>query len=96
MAPKGSGKVKGEKKAGKAKSSAGGEKKRKAKRKQSYSTYIYKILRQVHPGTAISSEAMGIMNSFVNNIFRNRVATEASRLTKYARKNTMSFREIQL
>ena len=92
MAPKVSGR---EKKAGKAKSSMEGDKKkRKVKRKQSYSTYIYKVLKQVHPDTGISSKAMSIMNSFVSDIF-DRVASEASRLTKYAKKNTMSSREIQ-
>jgi len=95
MALKVPGKVKREKKAGKAEFTAGGEKrKRKTKRKQSYSTYIYKVLKQVHPDSGISSKAMGIMNSFVNDIF-DRVATEASRLTKYARRTTMSSREIQ-
>ena len=96
MAPKVSGKVnKGEKKAGKARSSAdSGKTKRKVKRKQSYSTYIYKVLKQVHPDSGISSKAMGIMNSFVNDIF-DRVASEASRLTKYAKRTTMSSREIQ-
>ena len=95
MAPKVSGKAKGEKKAGKSKPSDEGEKrKRKVTRKQTYSTYIYKVLKQVHPDTGISSKAMGIMNSFVNDIF-DRVALEASRLTKYAKKNTMSSREIQ-
>lgn len=31
----------------------------------SYSTFIYKVLKQVHPDTGISNKAMGIMNSFV-------------------------------
>ena len=68
MAPKVAGK-KGEKKAGKAKAAADGKKKRRGKRKESYAIYIYKVLKQVHPDTGISSKAMGIMNSFVNDIF---------------------------
>uniref|UniRef100_A0A4X1VKY6 H2B clustered histone 9 n=1 Tax=Sus scrofa TaxID=9823 RepID=A0A4X1VKY6_PIG len=44
-------------------------KKRKRSRKESYSVYVYKVLKQVHPDTGISSKAMGIMNSFVNDIF---------------------------
>ncbi|CAH3179214.1 unnamed protein product, partial [Porites lobata] len=92
MAPKVAGK-KGEKRAGKAK--AGGEKKkRRGKRKESYAIYIYKVLKQVHPDTGISSKAMGIMNSFVNDIFE-RIATEASRLAHYNKKSTISSREIQ-
>uniref|UniRef100_A0A480U647 Histone H2B type 1-D isoform X1 n=1 Tax=Sus scrofa TaxID=9823 RepID=A0A480U647_PIG len=54
-------------------------KKRKRSRKESYSVYVYKVLKQVHPDTGISSKAMGIMNSFVNDIFE-RIAGEASRL----------------
>lgn len=37
---------------------------------------------------------MMIMNSFVNDLFE-RIATEASRLTQYSKKNTISSREIQ-
>ena len=77
MAPKVAGK-KGEKRAGKAKAPSDGKKKRRGKRKESYAIYIYKVLKQVHPDTGISSKAMGIMNSFVNDIFE-RIATEASR-----------------
>ena len=51
---------KGEKKAGKAKAIADGKKKRRGKRRESYAIYIYKVLKQVHPDTGISSKAMGI------------------------------------
>ena len=87
--------VKAEKKAGTVKSGVAVDtKKRKVRRKESYSLYIYKELKQVHPGTGITAKAMGIMNSFVSDIFE-RIAMEASRLTKYAKKSTMSSREIQ-
>ena len=66
----------------------------KEKRKESYAIYIYKVLKQVHPDTGISSKAMGIMNSFVNDIFE-RIATESSRLAHYNKKSTISSREIQ-
>ena len=50
---------KGAKKAGKAKAArAAGDKKKKKKRKESYAIYIYKVLKQVHPDTGISSKAM--------------------------------------
>jgi histone H2B len=73
---------------------AGEKKKRRAKRKESYSIYIYKVLKQVHPDTGISSKAMSIMNSFVSDIFE-RIANEASRLAKYNKKSTISSREVQ-
>jgi histone H2B len=69
-------------------------KKKKAKRKESYAVYIYKVLKQVHPDTGVSSKAMNIMNSFVNDIFE-RIASEATRLAHYNRKSTISSREIQ-
>ncbi|XP_035209129.1 late histone H2B.L4-like [Stegodyphus dumicola] len=67
---------------------------RRNKRKESYSTYIYKVLKQVHPDIGISSKAMIIMNNFVNDIFE-RLAAEASRLTNYNKRSTISSREIQ-
>ncbi|XP_071949424.1 histone H2B, gonadal-like [Antedon mediterranea] len=92
MPPKTSGKA--AKKAGKAKAVRATDKKRKRKRKESYSIYIYKVLKQVHPDTGISSRAMGIMNSFVNDIFE-RIAGEASRLAHYNKKSTITSREVQ-
>ena len=71
-----------------------GEKKRKSKRKESYAIYIYKVLKQVHPDTGVSSKAMSIMNSFVNDLFE-RIAAEASRLAHYNKKSTITSREIQ-
>ena len=38
-------------------------KKHKHSCKEIYSVYVYKVLKQVHPDTGISSKAMGIMNS---------------------------------
>ena len=62
---------KGEKRAGKkgGKIGGAGEKKRKRKRKETYGIYIYNVLKQVHPDVGVSSKAMSIMNSFVNDIF---------------------------
>ena len=85
---------KAEKKAGKKAGRVPGDKKRKRKRKESYSIYIYKVLKQVHPDTGISSKGMSIMNSFVNDIFE-RIAGEASRLGHYNRRKTISSREVQ-
>ncbi|XP_055843209.1 uncharacterized protein LOC129910163 [Episyrphus balteatus] len=93
MPPKTSGKA--AKKAGKAqKNITKTDKKKKRKRKESYAIYIYKVLKQVHPDTGISSKAMSIMNSFVNDIFE-RIAAEASRLAHYNKRSTITSREIQ-
>ncbi|KAG2078256.1 histone H2B [Suillus decipiens] len=70
------------------------KKKRKKARKETYSSYIYKVLRQVHPDTGISNKGMGVLNSFVNDLFE-RIASEASKLASYTKKSTISSREIQ-
>lgn len=64
------------------------------KRTETYSSYIYKVLKQVHPDTGISKKGMSIMNSFINDIFE-RIATEAGKLATYNKKATLSSREIQ-
>jgi histone H2B len=70
------------------------DKKRTKKRKETYGTYIYKVLKQVHPDTGISSKSMSIMNSFVIDIFE-RIASEAAKLIAHNSKSTISSREIQ-
>ncbi|KAJ7285790.1 histone-fold-containing protein, partial [Mycena rebaudengoi] len=51
------------------------------RRRSTYSSYIYKVLKQVHPDTGISNKAMAILNSF--------------QLAQYSKKSTISSREIQ-
>ncbi|XP_065082474.1 histone H2B-like [Ochlerotatus camptorhynchus] len=94
MAPKTSGKA--AKKSGKAQKVIvkGEKKKRRQRRKESYAIYIYKVLKQVHSDTGVSSKAMSIMNSFVNDIFE-RIAAESSRLAQYNKRSTITSREIQ-
>ncbi|XP_056253883.1 uncharacterized protein LOC130182767 [Seriola aureovittata] len=84
---------KGSKKAVSKSVSKTGKKKRKT-RKESYAIYVYKVLKQVHPDTGISSKAMSIMNSFVSDIFE-RIAGESSRLAQYNKRSTITSREIQ-
>ncbi|KAJ8790480.1 hypothetical protein J1605_004453 [Eschrichtius robustus] len=69
-------------------------KKRSRRRQESYSLYIYKVLKQVHPDAGISSKAMSVMNSFVTDMFE-RIAREAFRLAHYNKRSTVTSREIQ-
>lgn len=94
MAPKQVGSKGAKKAASKAKASRNVDKKRKRRRKESYSIYIYKVLKQVHPETGISKKGISILNSFVNDIF-DRIALEASKLARYNKKATLSSREVQ-
>ena len=77
-----------------AKKATEGKKKKKVSKSETYKIYIYKVLKQVHPDTGISSKAMSIMNSFINDIFE-KIATESSRLARYNKKPTITSREIQ-
>uniref|UniRef100_A0A452Z9M4 Histone H2B n=1 Tax=Aegilops tauschii subsp. strangulata TaxID=200361 RepID=A0A452Z9M4_AEGTS len=49
---------------------------------------------KVHPDIGISSKAMSIMNSFINDIFE-KLAQEAAKLARYNKKPTITSREIQ-
>jgi histone H2B len=69
-------------------------KKQRKRHSNSYASYIYKVLKQVHPDTGVSRKAMVIMDNFINDIFE-RIANEASHLARYNKRHTISSREIQ-
>eukprot|EP00798_Chlamydomonas_sp_ICE-L_P031370 gene31370-biopygen6229 len=93
MAPKAAEKAPA-KKAAPAKTAEGKKKAKKMAKAETYKIYIYKVLKQVHPDTGISSKAMGILNSFINDIF-DKIASEAARLARYNKKPIVISREIQ-
>ena len=66
----------------------------KRRRHETFSVYIYKVLKQVHQDTGISKKSMSIMNSFVFDLFE-RISLEASKLVRYNKKHTLTAREIQ-
>jgi histone H2B len=71
------------------------EKKHKRRtRHESFSVYIYKVLKQVHNDVGISKKSMAIMNSFILDIFE-KIALESSKLVRYNKKHTLSAREVQ-
>jgi len=87
----------GGKKVKKASTGAEGDDKKKRRRKPnttSFSSYIYKVLKQVHPDTGISKKSMVIMDSFVHDLFE-QIASEAGRLARYNKRSTITSREIQ-
>jgi len=72
----------------------GERKTRRKARHETFSIYIYKVLKQVHNDTGISKKSMAIMNSFINDTFE-RIALESSKLVRYNKKHTLSAREVQ-
>jgi histone H2B len=73
---------------------SGGPGRKAPKRAETYSVYIYRVLKQVHPETGISKRSMSIMNSFINDIFE-KISLESARLVRYNKKQTLSSREVQ-
>ena len=61
---------------------------------QNYRTYIFQILKQVHPTLGISSLGMEVMNSFVIDMLE-RIAKEASNLLNRVDWITLTAREIE-
>lgn len=75
----------------------GGDDKKKdhsKKRHETYSTYIYRVLKQVHNDLGISNKAMNVMNSFIQDIFE-RIASEAALLCRINGTKTLTSKEIQ-
>lgn len=68
--------------------------KRKRRRVESFSIYIYKVLKQVHRDLTISKKAMKIVNSFVYDIF-DTIALEAAKLVKLNKSKTLNIRDIR-
>ena len=64
------------------------QKKKRSRCNESLRSYIFKVLKQVHPNTGISSKAISIMNLLVNDIFE-RIASEASRFAHYNKRSTI-------
>lgn len=69
------------------------EKRKKKKNYESYSSFIFKVLRQIHESMGISRNTMIIMNDFMNDIFE-RLANEASSLARKNKSRTLSKRDI--
>merc|ERR1712032_905730 len=67
---------------------------RKKRRTESFSVYIFRVLKQVHEKTGISKRSMSIMNSFINDVFE-KISSEAARLVRYNKRHTLSSREVQ-
>jgi histone H2B len=71
-----------------------GKKAGKAKRRERWSSFIHKTLSSVHSGKTISSRAMSIMGSFVEDMFE-RIHGEAVNVAKINQTKTLTAREVQ-
>ena len=67
---------------------------RRRRRTVSYNSYIFKVMKQVHPETRISKKGIAIVNNFVTDTFE-KIATEASKLCRIHKSATMASRDVQ-
>ena len=69
--------------------------KRKRRRNfESFSLYIYKVLKSIANDVGISKKGMNVINSLVTDMFE-QIALEASKLVRYSKKKTLSSQDIQ-
>ena len=64
------------------------------RRAVTYNSYIFKVMKQVHPETRISKKGIAIINNFVTDTFE-KIATEASKLCRIHKSATMGSRDVQ-
>lgn len=61
---------------------------------ESYSVYIRRVLKELHPDIGISEKAMKILDSFVHGLYE-QLAVEASRVARSHRRNSLTSRDIE-
>ncbi|XP_043913879.1 histone H2B-like [Protopterus annectens] len=69
--------------------------KKKTKWRESYSTYIFKVVKQAHPDTTISRKATNLLCHLMKTIFHI-IAREACRLALLGRCCIVTSKEVQL
>lgn len=62
---------------------------------ESYSVYIRRVLKEIHPDINISEKAMKILDSFVHGLYE-QLATEASRAARIHRRNSLTSRDVEI
>jgi histone H2B len=67
---------------------------KKRRRRETWSVYVYRVLKQVHPEMGISRKAMQIMNSACND-WLDKICLEGARLARYNKRRTLGSREVQ-
>lgn len=59
-----------------------------------YKRYVFRVLKQVHPGLTVSARAMSVLDGMMCDMFE-RIAEAAAQLSKYTGKATLSSKAVQ-
>uniref|UniRef100_A0ACD5WVG1 Uncharacterized protein n=1 Tax=Avena sativa TaxID=4498 RepID=A0ACD5WVG1_AVESA len=71
-----------------------GRRRRGSAPEMGYKTFVYRVLKQVHPDLGASGKTMEILDMMMADMFE-RLAEEAARLAKHAGRATLTSREVQ-
>ena len=83
------------KKSSKQKKDGGDDKKKKRKKSEpTYGSYIYKVLKQIHPDFGISSKAVAQMNCVIGELL-DRFAHKSAEVAHCTKKSTLGARHVQ-
>lgn len=61
---------------------------------EEFTSYIYKVIKNLHPDTGVSKKGMMVLNSITNDLFE-KISIEATTLARYHSKQTLSANDIQ-
>merc|ERR1712176_1655643 len=70
------------------------QRRHRRKNKETFNTYIYKLLKTIHPSLGVSKQAMTVLNSFVFDFFH-RICKECKNLLEFCYKLSLSEKEVQ-
>lgn len=62
---------------------------------ESYSVYIRRVLKELHPDIGITGKAMNILDSFMHGLYE-QLATEASRAARIHRRNSLTSKDMEI
>ena len=62
---------------------------------ESYSVYIRRVLKELHPDIGISEKAMKILDSLMHGLYE-QLATEASRAARIHRRKSLTTRDVEI
>ncbi|XP_014670037.1 PREDICTED: late histone H2B.L4-like isoform X1 [Priapulus caudatus] len=68
--------------------------KRKKRRKESFNSYIFQVLQQVHPGKSMSKLGMSTMNGLVWDVFE-RLLLETCLLVNISKRSTITHKDVE-
>lgn len=68
--------------------------KRKKPNHEAFDTYIYKVIKNLHPDQGVSKKGMMVLSAITNDLFE-KITVEATSLARYHNKQTLAANDVQ-